>query len=294
MKLLGILVIYATYESNYTEIINNLKRYLQWVDKLIVWDNTPDVSHIEVLMKQFDGLLSSEEFLKIHFMGSGKNEGLSYAYNRAIEYASRNGYTHLMTMDQDSQWENFDKYREFAENFFHEGQLAIIGPIINGDEQIDTLKEVPNLINSGAIIPIGVFDRMGGYCERFLVDAVDVELCYRAQRYGIPVLKVKDNGHLIQKYGNMSFFRFNGRQWHCTNYNTFRLKGILRNHTLLLRIYPEQTDNKDRLLNVYLKQYTIAIILKEKHKIKKLWIIYSSFLKGMCTKKSLDAKYSKA
>lgn len=296
MKLLGILVVYEPCKCGYELIADNLKRYLSDIDKCIVHDNTPSgVGHLDTLRIRFRELLTENEFSKLEFMDSGYNAGLSYAYNQAIEYAVQFGYTHLLTMDQDSRWENFGLYRTYAESFF-EGvrSEAIIGPVVNDDTQDEALKEVPNLINSGAVIPIDVFRKIGGYCERFLVDAVDVELCYRAQRFGIPVYKVRGHGRLVQSFGDMTFFRFNGRRWYCANYSPFRLKGIVRNHMLLSRIYPEQTDTRDRLWNVYVKQYTIAIILKEKHKMKKLWTIYSSLITGFLTVKSLDSRYSKA
>jgi glycosyltransferase, group 2 family protein len=294
MKLLAVLVIYMPDDSDYNQIVSNIKRYINGIDALIVWDNTPSLDHKDVLRIHLKELMDDQEFMKLIFMSSGCNCGLSYAYNRAIEYAKQNGYTHLLTMDQDSKWESFDKYRSFAEIYYKREPLAIIGPSINEDEQSDILKNVPNIINSGAIIPIALFNKIGGFCERFLVDGVDVEICYRAQRYGIPVYKVKGYGHLVQHFGNMTFFYFNGRLWHCTNYNTFRLKGIVRNHMLIVRNYPEQSDTKERLRNVYLKQYTIAILLKEKHKLSKLWSIYSSLIKGILTTKSLDSTYSKA
>lgn len=270
MRLLAISILYKPTEN----VINGIMKYILDVDHLIIWDNTP---YNEIELDIQNEIIFNYPNLKnkITFISEGNNKGLSYAYNKAIEFSRENGYTHIMTMDQDSEWECFHKYRMFAEKYFeNESSLAILGPIVNEDKQESEMKKVPDVINSGAIIPIAVFDKIGGYCERFLVDAVDIELCYRANRHNIPTIRVKNNGHLKQNFGNMTYFMFNGRPWYATNYNEFRLNGILRNTTLVTRLYPEQKEMRDRLYNVYLKQYTIAILLKEKKKFKKLITIY--------------------
>ena len=188
----------------------------------------------------------------------------------------------------------FHEFKSFAINYFAKNKHAIIGPIVNESSNVEEIRHAPSIINSGALYPISVVDEIGDYCERFLVDAVDVEFCYRAHRHRIPVLAIAGHGSLKQKFGHCEYFKFRGRDWYCTNYSPFRLYGILRNHALISRIYPEQSDNKYRLRNVYIKQYTIAILLKERNKIQKLWAMYKGLVLGYLTRKSLDSKYSKA
>lgn len=287
MKLLAINVLYYPSVDAYT-LINE---YIPYVDRLIVWDNTPNVhGEAEVLgsIRECCGQWAVE---KIVYMSDGTNRGLSYAYNRAIEYARKNGFTHIMTMDQDSKWQGFKEYRDFADNFFSDGKLAVIGPVVNEEEKTEEISRDIFLINSGSVFPVALFDKIGWYCERFLVYAVDTEICFRVVKNNIPVYRINGHGHLSQSFGDTSYFNLFGRKWPSVNYSPKSLKGILRNSVLLYRIYGER---KEYIRDVCLKQYTIAIIFHERHKLAKLWAIYSGLISGMLTKKSLDPRYSKA
>lgn len=293
-RLLAIAVLYNPHAGAF----ENLGCYLPWVEGLFIWDNTPRGENSsgwrEMILSRLREIYPEELIDRIVIAGNGSNVGLSVAYNKGIGYAIDNGYTHVMTMDQDSQWIGFDRFRKFADMFSREDSLAIIGPSVNYATDGEEIKDMPNIINSGAVVPLETVRMIGGYCERFLVDAVDAEYCFRAHRNHIRVLCVSGHGFLKQKFGDYRYFRFNGRKWYCTNYSPFRLYGILRNHTLLARIYPEQHDNLDRLRNVYLKQYIIAITLRESQKFIKLCTIARGFFSGLLTAKSLDPKYSKA
>lgn len=231
---------------------------------------------------------------KLHFASTGSNEGLSFAYNRAIEYAKAHGYTHLMTMDQDSKWENFKEYKQECENQFVKYNNAIIGPCINDIKREKTIKLVPHVINSGLIIPISTIKRIGMYSERFIIDAIDVELCFRANSNNIPTFIIAGNWGLIQKFGNQSFFQLRGSQRVSYNYSPYRLYGIIRNHILLTRMYPEQKANIVRTYKVYLKEFAVSIIFSENNKIIKLKAMVKGLLNGLTTRKSVESKYSKA
>lgn len=290
MKLLAVAVFYYPDRKAY----DNLSCYIRQVDGLLIWDNTPEIGHSAKVMEELSQIYTSECLNKIKVSGLEENKGLSFAYNKGIEYARKNRYSHLMTMDQDSEWCDFAKFKDFADIYFDRCGDAVLGPVINENCEIEEIRNVASLINSGAIYPLKVIEKIGGYCERFLVDAVDVEFCYRAHRHKIPVLVIGGHGGLIQEFGKCKYFKFRGRNWYCTNYSPFRLYGIARNHMLVARLYPEQEDNKYRLKNVYIKQYTIAILLKEKNKIKKLLALYNGLISGLLTYKSINQKYSKA
>lgn len=290
MKLLVLTVFYNPDRKAY----ENLSHYLRYIDELLIWDNTPEDSHSAKVSEDLSQIYGPEYLNKIKVLGLGENKGLSFAYNKGIEYAIMNGYTHIMTMDQDSVWLGFAEFKEFANAYFDSKADAILGPVVNENCTIEEIRMVPSLINSGALYPLRIIERMGRYCERFLVDAIDVEFCYRAHRHEIPVLIIGGHGSLIQEFGKCEYFKFRGRNWYCTNYSPFRLYGIARNHMLVSRLYPEQEDNKYRLWNVYIKQYTIAIILEEKNKIRKLLALYKGLVSGLLTNKSINPKYSKA
>ena len=92
MRLLAVVVLYHPGK----DLAGNIDSYLSQVDKLLLWDNTPgdgqerlplpDISHPE----------------RLEYRGCGRNVGISAALNDAVAYAREYGYTHLLTLDQDS------------------------------------------------------------------------------------------------------------------------------------------------------------------------------------------------
>ena len=95
MKLLAISVFYHPTEESF----ENLEHYINDVDELLIWDNTPDVESIKNIRRTINRLYSEEISKKIKVIGLGENVGLSIAYNRGIEYGRNNGFSHVMTMD---------------------------------------------------------------------------------------------------------------------------------------------------------------------------------------------------
>lgn len=53
---------------------------------------------------------------KIEFMGTGKNEGIAFCPEPDVNRLQGNGYTHLLTMDQDSSFVDFSKVQDIIRN----------------------------------------------------------------------------------------------------------------------------------------------------------------------------------
>ena len=112
MRLLAVVVLYHPGK----DLAGNIDSYLSQVDKLLLWDNTPgdgqerlplpDISHPE----------------RLEHRGCGRNVGIGAALNDAVAYAREYGYTHLLTLDQDSFFlqGDFRRYitaiQEYGEN----------------------------------------------------------------------------------------------------------------------------------------------------------------------------------
>jgi rhamnosyltransferase len=96
MKLSAIIV---TYFPDLYDLKKNIISCIDEVDKLIIWENSPGVK------------LSSQPFLKdyndkVVFLSAGTNVGMARALNEGVKWAMSNGFTHILTMDQDSYFES--------------------------------------------------------------------------------------------------------------------------------------------------------------------------------------------
>lgn len=103
MKLLGIVILYYPDDS----VVKNIVTYLAQLDELMLWDNTPATDRRDL---DLDSLGDGRG--KIILDGCGENLGIGSALNKAVAYARANGFTHLLTLDQDSCFggRNFESY----------------------------------------------------------------------------------------------------------------------------------------------------------------------------------------
>ena len=94
MKLIAIVITYFPEEK---DLIQNISSYINDVDQLIIWENTPK----DKINYNKEKLLSINPN-KIIFVGNGINVGIGKALNYATNFAINHSYTHLITFDQDS------------------------------------------------------------------------------------------------------------------------------------------------------------------------------------------------
>ena len=104
MRLLAVVVLYHPGK----DLAGNINSYLPQVDRLLLWDNTPGGGKEQLPLS---GVTHPE---RLEYRGCGRNVGIGTALNDAVAYAREHGYTHLLTLDQDSYFlpEVFRDYTE--------------------------------------------------------------------------------------------------------------------------------------------------------------------------------------
>lgn len=269
MKVCGIVV---TYYPDIQECVRNIRQYIDGIDHLIIWQNTP---HDDLLNYNLKGL--DEYADKIEFKGTGKNEGISYALNYALNYAYDNGYTHLLTMDQDSYWIDFSKYINSVSDI---DTKALCGPRINNENVAPQSIEPEYIITSGMIVPVKEVMAIGGYEKNFIVDGIDTDLCYKAKEAGIKILKITE-GKLCQKFGTPQKKRFLYKEFSTSGYSAFRLYGIARNHVIIIRKYKTSFSFKKDVIKRFILLFSLKILLGDSNKREKLSALWRGVLHGL-------------
>jgi rhamnosyltransferase len=263
----------VTYYPNVEEVTNNILQFIDCIDQLIIWQNTPLSDQENYRIKNF------ECNQKVIYMGEGKNMGIAYALNRAINMMNNtSNYTHLLAMDQDSTWINFKDYRE-AINCLP--KHSIYSPNINNELQEDfELAKVKTCITSGALFPIDVLKIIGKFNEIYSVDCVDYDFSFKAGKHGVNIYKLPVC-KMNQLYGEQLKSRcFNIET---NRYSSKRLFFIARNHILLWKDYPDQIDAhfKIMILRSYIFGKIVKVILVEDNKVKKIASILYGFFCGI-------------
>ena len=177
-----ILAIVVTYNPDKALLEKNISVFINDVDKVLIWENTPGAEKYQYR------LIDNS---KVEYCGDGVNS-ISHALNYAWKYAETNGYNYLLTMDQDSVFENFSL---FIENtiFNDNAPKGIWIPLmVNGNHLIKQdssvkVKEVFFGITSGMLLELSVIRKVGGWNEAFAIDGVDCEFCFHANRVGVNI-----------------------------------------------------------------------------------------------------------
>lgn len=266
-----------TYYPDLSDVIINIKQYIEYVDILIIWENTPkkDRELYKILMPEYSN--------KIIYLGTDKNEGMASALNKSVKWSIENEFTHILTMDQDSFWLNFKKYSQLIfENRF-DSSIGIFGPNVFTEEkkQLPKIEIVKDIITSGAIYNLDLFRKIGFFREDFFIDAVDLEYCYWAKKNGFQTA-ILGECYLKQKYGSETIHYFLKKVVPTSNYSAFRLFHIIKNHIFLWREYPELSNfQKTRILTEYSFLRIAKILLYENGKAKKIFSLLKGALHGL-------------
>lgn len=271
-----ICAIVITYHPDAKEVTDNIMRYLPCVERLLIWDNTPAGSG-GALPCNVDSALRE----KIVFMGNGVNAGISEPLNFALRYAEENGFTHLLTMDQDSSWENFSLYRETAERM--DDGRTLFGPqiIVNGpDPRLGDFSEPEMLITSGMLYPVSIGRTLEGYTDLFRIDGIDWDFSLRAREAGCRLLQI-NKARMRHSFGRLEPRRLLWKTYLTQNYSPGRLYEILKSHVYIVRRFDLPRRRKRKLMKAYLYKAPWRILFFEPDKTAKLLAIARGLRDGL-------------
>lgn len=277
MKLLAVVVLYHPGK----DLPGNINSYLSQVDRLLLWDNTPGGTKERLPLSE----VSRPECLE--YRGCGKNVGIGVALNDAVAYACRNGFTHLLTLDQDSSFldGDFQRYMEavrkygegaravFSVNYFIKSQQAPLYPVT------DTADKVASAMTSGTVYPVGLFSELGVFMEELFVWGIDCEYCWRAARKAIPTICFKnillqhDLGYQKKKR------RLLGKEVFPNEYPPARTYYNVRNGIILHKLYPDFLNLKAHL-HYHLYKRIVFILLYEHQKAAKWKALWEGYRDG--------------
>lgn len=271
MKDCKILVVVVLYNPDVLRLKKNIEAYSKHVKTVLLWENMP--SDVAQPLR----LLEGENFV---YYNAGANLGISKALNYAWNYARKNDYTHILTMDQDSVFESFEVFLKAALLKMDE-ENCIIGPIPNCSHIGKGAFVTPpygHIITSGMFMKVNILNWLGGYNENLFVEAIDVDICYRAISRGIKVYYY-DGANLNQTYGDYNVKKVMGHLIYSANYSPWRLFYIFRNHYLIYRHFNRPRKLFKLIINYYYV-YLKGIIFVENEKIPKIYAIIKGSLYG--------------
>jgi rhamnosyltransferase len=275
-KIAGTVILYYPDDS----ILSNIASYAGYVEKLFIVDNSENNN--PALIEK----LSAPNITYIH---DGINQGIALRLNQVARMAIAEGFHHLLTMDQDSYFEATDisNYLTCIAAFPDAAITSMYGiefttkPVAN---DTCTCMEAEQLITSGSVLNLRLFEPTGGFDENLFIDEVDLEYCYRSIARGYKIVQFK-NIFLHHNLGQVSYFKTFGlfKRSPRTMYSPLRIYYRVRNFLYVERLYRHKfgencKSRKATLLNALKNN---MIYGKQKMRlIKYILKAYSDFKKG--------------
>jgi rhamnosyltransferase len=280
MKFIGVVIF---YKFDLTKLKESILTYIDSLDKLIIWRNS-EISQSDIL-----SVFSDDYRQKIEVLGNGENIFIAGALNRAVEYARTNGYTHILTMDQDSKFgqQDAEKYRKTIEGGDNYNNV-IFCPLVVSTKGIKEqrgmgIEKVYKNITSGSIYPLKVFDMLGGFREDLKIDYVDYEYSFRASKFGVDMYRINDV-ILLQEYGNIVRHRIG----YTLGYSPLRLFFQTRNRIIVHDEYKDLgLSSLHPSISLYVKEI-LKILFFEDKKFKKIKAILFGIVCGKFHKSKFD------
>ena len=219
-------------------ILQNIAALAAQVSHVVVVDNTPS-------SKASDVLRELERDRACTVIRNGKNLGIAAGLNIGIRHAIAQGFSWILTLDQDSRVS--DKYVEAMMAGYEEAaghsRVGMLCPLYL-DSRLNI--EIPKLrgsdgnitgcLTSGSMIQAAVFELLGPFEEPLFIDYVDYEYCMRMRLMGFKIIGCRD-AVLLHSLGHITLHRILGRELPVTNHNPKRRYYIHRNRLVLIRRY---------------------------------------------------------
>ena len=215
------------------------------VDQLIFVDNAS--ADIDELQKQFD-------YDKCVWIKNEENLGIAKALNQLIDFADKNDYPWILTLDQDSICEDGMVQKMLASQPLDEESNKAIGMISPSiidrgtsevvdkpsDKPPSDIEDVSFCITSGCLTNVKAILDIGGFNEWLFIYDVDREICIRLLRRGYRIVRV-NNTKLYHEHGLKTVYRrFLWKKIVYRNYTPFSVYYMTRNLVYMLKKYGKE------------------------------------------------------
>lgn len=270
-KVAGVVILYNPDDC----VIDNIKSYLNKIDKLYIFDN----GNGKYIYNQIKDS-------KVVYITESKNMGIAYALNKVSELAIKDGYSWLLTMDQDSKFENDNIDKLIKTINIVDDKVGIIAPTYNIGEFYETSKDV--VMTSGNLLNLNIWKKINGFRNELFIDMVDYEYCLNLKKHNYTIYIVSD-AYLRHNLGQIKSVNIFGKKIYYTNHNYIRRYYITRNRLILNYLYKDEFNELVSKELIYNKKELIKIILFENNKIKKI----KSVIKGYKDFKKWRSNYEK-
>lgn len=214
----------------------------------------------------------------IFYFWNGGNRGIAYALNRGAEIALSDGYTYLLTLDQDSFPED-GMVKTLLDSFsVINGSIGIVAPgeLVGVDLNAAVTGkpfQVQTVWTSGNLLNLDAYRLVGAFRDDLFIDFVDHEYCLRLNKSGYGVFRVP--GARLRHCLGVNSWRIVlfGRSFWVTNHAPLRRYYIMRNRLLVRSLYIDEFPKFFRKDRLFMVLEILAVLFFEKKKWEKILML---------------------
>jgi len=233
----SVCAVMVTYHPTAT-MLENFPSVLAQVDGLVVVDNgsNPD---------ELDPLRAAIQAQGARLIENGENLGIAEALNQGIRWANSQGFPWVILFDQDSTITDGFVDQMFASWESHPDQARVcsihpryVHPETGLERRVRRAPDGGPIISitSGALMPIWIFDKIGGFASEYFIDWVDIEYSYRIRAAGLLVADSRQ-AVLLHAAGHPKPFSFLGFHFRPGHHSSIRWYYMSRNRVAVYRKY---------------------------------------------------------
>ncbi len=189
-----------------------------------------------------------------------KNTGIATALNTGCEKALSLGSEWVMTMDQDSEWnqQSVKEYISIANQYEAIDKTAIFSPFHDCDSHPEKhhktglYEEKKVIMCSGNLLRLDAWKNAGGFREDFFIDSVDDEICCHLRKMGWKIVRI-NNINLTHNLGNGAQYLPHTRKLYISH-SPWRYYYIARNIRQMIYLYPDMRSYYRTEILKYIKR----------------------------------------
>ena len=171
------------YQPN-SSLLDNVRSYIKAVDKLYIIDNSTTKNSALV-----SEILSLDS--KIVYISNDGNKGIGQALNRGAQEAIDAGYKWLLTMDQDSKFEDINSFFSCIKKYLPNTSTAIFAPSIDTHSPSENChpKNQKVVITSGNLINLKHYQLVNGFESKLFIDEIDHDFCLKLGEHTLSIIQ---------------------------------------------------------------------------------------------------------
>ena len=258
------------------------------VDHVVIVDNASG----EATRRELEMIAASDA---VTLILNERNEGVAHAYNQAVRWALDKGFQWILTLDHDSEatpgmvdklvkaystlkGQGIDDVGVVGANPFDVNiqKFLLYGPDEGGGTPLEDQMEV---ISSGSLISLQVFDTANLFNEDLFIYFVDTEFCTRLRRHGFKIFLCQD-AVLLHKEGAKRCHRLLWWQFNYHHYGKTARYYLTRNLIYLMRRRLLSPGYPRGLLRSSLQDH-LKILVFDEERFGVLWFSLRGLLDGL-------------